>query len=67
MVIVRWAVMMRVVISLLLLAVMLPVSMLGCGNGGAGVNGEITMSEREMPVIDTAAPAATATATFALG
>ena len=56
---------MRVYISLLLLLLVLPAALLGCG--GAGKNGGVTMSEREIPAIDRAAPAATATATFALG
>ncbi|MFC2070234.1 hypothetical protein ACFLTB_03555 [Chloroflexota bacterium] len=58
---------MRILVSLLAIAVLIPGIIAGCSLTEATVGGNKVFTKKEIPSIDTSAPVVTETATFALG
>ena len=59
--------MVRVIISVLVVAILLPAFLLGCNNTDNAEGENSMMPKATMPSIDALAPTETETATFALG
>ena len=57
----------RVLISLLMIAFLLPASIFGCNNTRTNEEGDKMAQKPAIPPIDTSAPTNTEIATFALG